>query len=62
MVGLGFDTDFTIQFDSDSQASDSIQFPIRFNSISIILDIYQVQYMANFLKGKKLSTNAVKYT
>lgn len=29
MVELGFDTNFTIQFDSDSQAS--IQFPIRFN-------------------------------
>ncbi len=34
---------------------------IRFNSISIILDIFQVQYMTNFLKEKNLSTNAVKY-
>ncbi len=26
------------------------------------LDIYQVQYMPNFLKEKNLLTNAVKYT
>lgn len=47
-LGLGIDTDFTIQFDSDSQACDSI--PLRLNSISIILDMfhYQIQHRANF--------------
>ncbi len=52
------------QFDSHLQACDLIQLPIRFDSILIILDIYQVQYMPNFPQGKKknLSSNAVKYT
>lgn len=46
----GFDTNLTIQFHSDSQALD-----FQFDSIWVILDIYQVQYMPNFQKKK--STN-----
>ncbi len=34
---------------------------LRFGLILIILDIYQVQYMTNFLKEKSLSTYAVSW-
>ncbi len=38
-----------------------IRFPIWSDSTSIILDIYQVQYMQYFLKDKKNLSKAVKY-
>lgn len=43
ILGLGIDTNLMIWFDFDSQVCDSIKF------YSIYLDIYQVQYKANFL-------------
>ena len=52
-LGLGFDTNFMIRFDSHSQAFDSIRLPIWF-------DIDYFGYisgtvLAKFSQGKKLS-------
>ncbi len=60
-TSAGFWQILLIRFDSHSQACDLIPNSIRFNSILIILDIYQVH--VKFSQGKKIIlTNAVKYT
>uniref|UniRef100_A0A8C2CAB1 Homer scaffold protein 2 n=1 Tax=Cyprinus carpio TaxID=7962 RepID=A0A8C2CAB1_CYPCA len=55
-VGLGFGTNFTIQFDSESQAFDSIFNLILLNIDFIYIYIYiyiYIQHMSNFLKEKR---------
>ncbi len=58
-VGLGIETNFTIRFDFDSQACNSIRFRLRFDSISIILDISYNKWQ--FFSRESNLLNAVNY-